>query len=183
MVSNLYKAPETIIKPSEPLVIVSATNPIVPKDVASTLAGALTTTKPVAPEQLVILGWVERVDNIVGSIYVKIDNGYELNELHDVNITTPTGGQVLTYNSTGGYWKNTSLTAGSGMTITPASNGSITFDATATAAAGGAIWVNTQTISQNYTIASGYNGLSVGPITIDTGYAVTVSTGSIWQVL
>ncbi len=86
-----------------------------------TTAGAITTTKPQAPQQLVVLGWVERVDNIVGSIYVKIDNGYELDELHDVRITTPISGNVLIYDATTspiGVWKNASITAGTGVSVT-----------------------------------------------------------------
>jgi len=51
------------------------------------------------------------------------------------------------------------------------------------AAAGGAIYVNNTTISQNYTIASGQNGFTVGPVTIDSGYSVTVSSGQRWVVL
>jgi len=93
-----------------------------------TTAGALTTTKPQAPDQLVVIGWVERVDNIVGSIYVKIDNGYELDELHDVQITSPQSGNVLIYDATTtptGVWKNANLTDGTGITITEGA-GSVT---------------------------------------------------------
>jgi hypothetical protein len=93
-----------------------------------TTAGALTTTKPQAPDQLVVVGWVERVDNTVGSIYVKIDNGYELDELHDVQITSPQSGNVLIYDATTtptGVWKNANLTDGTGITITEGA-GSVT---------------------------------------------------------
>ncbi len=93
-----------------------------------TTAGAITTTKPQAPNQLVVLGWVERVDNIVGSIYIKIDNGYELDELHDVQITSPQSGNLLIYDATTspiGVWKNANLTDGSGISITEGA-GSIT---------------------------------------------------------
>jgi hypothetical protein len=93
-----------------------------------TTAGAVTTTKPQAPDQLVVIGWVERVDNIVGSIYVKIDNGYELDELHDVRITSPQSGNVLIYDATTspvGVWKNANLTDGTGISITEGA-GSIT---------------------------------------------------------
>jgi hypothetical protein len=96
--------------------------------VSPTTAGALTTTKPQAPDQLVVVGWVERVDNNVGSIYVKIDNGYELDELHDVQITSPQSGNLLIYDATTtpiGVWKNANLTDGTGITITEGA-GSIT---------------------------------------------------------
>jgi len=50
-------------------------------------------------------------------------------------------------------------------------------------AAGGAIITNTTTISENYTFPAGINGVSVGPITIQSGFAVTVASGRRWVVL
>jgi hypothetical protein len=52
-----------------------------------TTAGGYTETQPQAPNHLVIIGFVERVHATVGSIYVKISNGFELEELHDVDLT------------------------------------------------------------------------------------------------
>lgn len=52
-----------------------------------------------------------------------------------------------------------------------------------TAGAGGAIFENTQTISANYTLTSGKNGLSAGPITIASGITVTVPSGSVWAIV
>ena len=49
--------------------------------------------------------------------------------------------------------------------------------------AGGGIIINNTTISANYTIASGTNGFSVGPMTVSSGYAVTVSSGQRWVVI
>jgi hypothetical protein len=49
--------------------------------------------------------------------------------------------------------------------------------------AGGAIVINKTTIGANYTIASGTNGFSVGPITISSGYAVTVTSGQRWAII
>lgn len=42
---------------------------------------------------------------------------------------------------------------------------------------------NSQTISANYTIASGDNALSAGPVSVASGVAVTISTGSVWTVV
>ena len=42
--------------------------------------------------------------------------------------------------------------------------------------------VNATTVSANYTIASGYNAYSVGPVTVGSGIAVTVSSGQRWLV-
>lgn len=45
------------------------------------------------------------------------------------------------------------------------------------------IFINTTTISSSYTIATGTNGQSVGPVTIASGVSVTVSSGQRWVVL
>lgn len=72
-----------------------------------TTAGAYTATKPVAPDHLVMIGYVVKGNSTGGgSIYVHVQNGYELSELHDVLIVNPTNGQVLTYNATTGLWEN-----------------------------------------------------------------------------
>jgi hypothetical protein len=50
------------------------------------------------------------------------------------------------------------------------------------AAANNCIVTNYTTISDSYTFTSGYNGESVGPITIASGAAVTLPSGSVWQI-
>lgn len=45
------------------------------------------------------------------------------------------------------------------------------------------IVVNSATISENYTIAAGDNGLSAGPVAVSSGVTVTVSSGSVWTVV
>jgi hypothetical protein len=76
-----------------------------------TTAGAFTSTKPVAPDHSVILGFVQRVSTTVGSIYIKVDNGYELDELHNVLIANPINGDLLQFQTTG-LWQNTNLLDG-----------------------------------------------------------------------
>ena len=44
------------------------------------------------------------------------------------------------------------------------------------------IFVNSTTVSSSYTIATGYNGYSVGPVTVNSGVVVTVSSGQRWLV-
>lgn len=56
-----------------------------------------TANKPVAPAHMVFIGVVTRKSATVGEIWVKVQNGFELNELHDVLITNPVNGQALTY--------------------------------------------------------------------------------------
>lgn len=76
-----------------------------------TTAGRLTNIKPVAPGHIVIIGYVEYTHASQGKIYVKIMNGWELDELHNVDLTsnTPTNNQVLAYESATDLWKNKSL--------------------------------------------------------------------------
>ena len=72
-----------------------------------TVAGRITKVKPVAPNHLVIVGYVVRAHITQGQIFVKVDNGYELDELHNVAISgTPSNNSLLAYNSTTDIWEN-----------------------------------------------------------------------------
>ena len=51
------------------------------------------------------------------------------------------------------------------------------------ASAGGAIYENTDDITSDYTITTGSNGFSVGPMTIASGVSVTVPSGQRWVIL
>jgi hypothetical protein len=73
-------------------------------------AGALTNVKPTgATGHIVVIGYVEYSHAVNGKLYVKIMNGWELDELHNVNISSPTNNQVLAYNSTSQLWENESV--------------------------------------------------------------------------
>lgn len=90
--------------------------------------------KPVAPAHLVFIGIVTRVNNSNGEIWVKVQNGYELEELHNVKLTNPLDGQALTYEASTGLWKNstpaTNLDSLTDVTLaTPLVNGqALTYD-------------------------------------------------------
>ena len=45
------------------------------------------------------------------------------------------------------------------------------------------IQVNANTVATSYTIATGNNGLSAGPVSVNSGITVTVSSGSTWSVV
>jgi hypothetical protein len=45
------------------------------------------------------------------------------------------------------------------------------------------IVVNSATVTANYTIPSGSNAMSAGPVTVNSGVTVTVSGGSVWTVI
>ena len=83
---------------------------------SGTTAGAFQTTKPVAPTHLVYVANVISVSSTSGRIFVKVQNGYELDEIHDVLITGPTGGQALVYDGASGLWKNTFAVGPTGPT-------------------------------------------------------------------
>lgn len=71
-------------------------------------AGELTKVQPSAPNQVIPCAFVLK-NNSNGTIAIRAyDLGYHINELHDVQVTSPTEGQVLTYNSTDEIWENTS---------------------------------------------------------------------------
>jgi hypothetical protein len=67
-------------------------------------AGEMTTDKPTAPDHLVMVGLCV-VQGNNGTIFVKVQNGYELDELHDVRLTDLAVGDLLTRTSDG-LWEN-----------------------------------------------------------------------------
>lgn len=89
-----------------------------------TTAGTYTATKPYAPNHLVYIAVVEHAHPTQGKLFVKVQNGYEMDELHDVSAQSPSNGQTLVYNSSTSLWeKNTvSLTNGVNGTL-PIANG------------------------------------------------------------
>lgn len=77
-----------------------------------TTPGAFTRTKPSAPQHLVYVGVVVTAStgaNLDGKILVGIQNGYELNEIHDVSITTPAAKQVIKRNAGNTLWVNEAI--------------------------------------------------------------------------
>jgi hypothetical protein len=75
-------------------------------------AGALTNTMPLAPNHLTRIGIVERANTGNGQIYVFVQNGFQLDELSDVDITTTplANNQFLVYTTgVNNLWKNRTL--------------------------------------------------------------------------
>lgn len=76
-----------------------------------TTPGAYTSTKPVAPQHLVMVGYVVKGTSAgAGSVFINVQNGYELEELHNVLITSPATGQSLVYNTATTLWTNSNDT-------------------------------------------------------------------------
>jgi hypothetical protein len=75
-----------------------------------TTAGAITNIKPNGSTgHIVILGYVEYAHANNGKIYVKIMNGWELDELHNVYISSVANNQILSYETATSLWKNKSI--------------------------------------------------------------------------
>ena len=73
--------------------------------VSGTVAGQLTNIKPIAPIHLVIVGYVIYAHINNGKIFVKVNNGYELDELHNVSAVAPANNEVLAYNTSTSLWE------------------------------------------------------------------------------
>ena len=83
---------------------------------SGTTAGAYTTTKPYAPTHLVYVGIVLRSHPVSGIIGVKIQNGYEMDELHNVDAYAPSNNDILSYNTTTSLWEHKQIATTLGFT-------------------------------------------------------------------
>lgn len=93
-----------------------------------TTPGALTNIKPTGlTGHIVVMGYVEYAHAVNGKIYVKIMNGWELDELHNVYIDSATlaNNNILQYDSADQLWKNKVLSTGLTVGTTPISSGTI----------------------------------------------------------
>lgn len=82
-----------------------------------------------------------------------------LDNLTDVTITSPADGDLLTYDDSGSLWTNSNNL----------------YDATK-------LFLANPSYSSNYSFETGYNGFTIGPVTIQSGVTVTVPTGTIWII-
>jgi hypothetical protein len=64
---------------------------------------------PAEPSHSVYLGVVTRVQQNNGEILVKVQNGYEIDELHDVSAASPSDGDIIQYKNTSGLWTKQSI--------------------------------------------------------------------------
>jgi len=94
--------------------------------------GLMTKTKPSAPNSKTEVAVVTNAGSGgSGSVVVEIIHGTQLGGTDsNVQITSVTGGQLLSYDQTNGYWKNTSLTAGTAISVSSATGGTITVNNT-----------------------------------------------------
>jgi hypothetical protein len=73
-----------------------------------TVAGEITNVKPVSPAHIVVVGYVAKKSATDGHILLHVQNGYELDELHNVTINplTLANNDALIYESSTQLWKN-----------------------------------------------------------------------------
>jgi len=81
-----------------------------------TTPGAITKVKPTGAGHIVVIGYVEYAHVNNGKIYVKVMNGWELDELHDVSIVSPANNEALIYESSTALWKNKTIATALGYT-------------------------------------------------------------------
>lgn len=88
-----------------------------------TTAGTLTATKPYAPQHLVYAAVVAHAHPTQGKLLVKVQNGYEMDELHNVSAQSPSNGQTLVYNTSTSLWEKSFAPILSSATGLPLSTG------------------------------------------------------------
>jgi hypothetical protein len=107
----------------------------------------------------------------------------------DVRFEDTTGGQYVALQAPGTVATNVTFTlpgtdGSTGQLLSTNGSGVLSFTTVSSPAyASGALIVNTTTVGENYTVPTGSNAFSVGPITISSGFAITVSSGQRWVVL
>lgn len=86
-------------------------------------------------------------------------------------------------NSVGTDELNVGGTGSVGQVLTSDGDGSMTWADSSAGATAGIFWENDQEVTANYTITSGKNAGTFGPISINSGVTVTVPTGSTWSIV
>jgi hypothetical protein len=148
-----------------------------------TTAGNATKVKPTAPNHLIVLGYVIHAHITQGSIFVKVDNGYELDELHNVKITTAANNNVLAYTSATDIWENKTVATALGFTPENTANkqNSLAVDGT------GVKFPTVDAVNTQSMIDKGRKMLSyffdfIGPVATLDGLQTSTSGGSVNQI-
>ena len=83
---------------------------------SSTTAGAWTSTKQYAPAHLVYVGIVTRSHPTQGVVEIRIQNGFEMDELHNVSAQSPSNNDGIFYNTSTSLWEKKSIATVLGFT-------------------------------------------------------------------
>jgi hypothetical protein len=152
-----------------------------------TTPGTYTRVKPQAPVHSVYLGVVQRANVGNGTAYIKVQNGYELNEIHDVLITSPLSAQILQRNDANTLWINKDPLFDDHQIVNSGRWNSTTTTVTANSAKWESVYTTVNTNSSTYvtltatqklenktvvdwmTLVRGYNTTPILTATIPTG--------------
>ena len=133
---------------------------------SGTTPGGLTATKQYAPIHLVYVAVVEHAHPTQGKLFVKVQNGYEMDELHNVSAQSPNNGDILVYNSSTQLWE----------TAAQASGGTVT-SVSGTGTVSGLTLTGTVTTSGSLTLGGAITGFATsGANTNLTSVALTSGT-------
>jgi hypothetical protein len=134
--------------------------------ISATVPGGLTNVRPVAPNHAVRIGYVVEAHPSNGIIYVAINNGYELDELHDVAYTggvPPLNNDFLVW--TTNRWQNqTPATARTSMGLGTLATQNGTFSGTSS---------GTNTGDQTITLTGDVTGSGTG------SFAATIANNAV----
>lgn len=146
----------------------------------SETAGEMTTTRPTQPAHGVIVGRCIRQHATQGVIFVSVQNGFELDELHDVLITSKANNDFIVYESATSLWKNKTIAAVLGYT--PANDSNVvklTGDQTVAGVKTFTSVVNAPTLSLNGGILAGNNIVSMRSNPTGGQFRIEKSDGSL----
>lgn len=119
----------------------------------------------------------------------------------DRNVICPDNSKqyFVTNNTTGGFAITIKTSAGTGVKIPPGKRAAVYCDGTnvleaityMTSGGGGAtggfnnpfLFENDTNVTTDYTITTGKNAMSAGPITVDSGVVVTIPSGSVYTIV
>ena len=145
--------------------------------------------KPVAPAHLVFIGVVTRRNANNGEIFVKVQNGFELDELHDLSVKNASDGDMIKYVASTGLWTKiaattTNITEGTNLYYTNTRVASyLTANSynSGTGTSGQVAYFNgttSITSTSSFAFNSSESNLTIDRSLSTVGNAITISKGS-----
>lgn len=136
--------------------------------------------KPQAPAHMVFLGIVTRVQQNNGEIFVKVQNGFELQELHNVYLNGTANNEILVYESSTSLWKAKSISTILGYT--PVSTTSNLTTSYIPKASGATSLINSNISDDGTTIKLNSNTRVTGNLQIDGNFVVGGTTTTVGAI-